>query len=68
MTLAREDANSKLFDICTVADVDADKIVDDSLEEIWKLQFGQHIDAVVWSYVFILNFCSDFEKRFWSIF
>ena len=49
MTLACEDANSKLFDVGTVADVEAEKIVDHSLEEIWKLQFGKHIDAVVWS-------------------
>ena len=37
MTLACEDAISKLVDVVTVADVDAEKRVDDSLVEIWKL-------------------------------
>ena len=41
MTLAFEDANSKLVEIVTVADVDAGKRVDDSLVQIWKLKFGQ---------------------------
>ena len=34
VTLACEDANSKLADIVTVADVDAEKRVDDSLVQI----------------------------------
>ena len=33
-----------------VADVDAQKHVDDGLEEIWKLKFGQDIEAKVWSW------------------
>ena len=41
LALAREDANSNLVDVGTVADVDAEKRVDDNLEEIWKLLFGQ---------------------------
>ena len=41
MTLACEDANSKLVEVVTVADVDAEKRVDDSLVQIWKLKFGQ---------------------------
>ena len=32
MTLAFEDANSKLLDVVSVADVDAEASVDDSLE------------------------------------
>ena len=40
MTLACEDANSKLVEVVTVADVDAEKHVDDSLVQIWKLRFG----------------------------
>ena len=40
MTLACEDANSTLVDVVTVADVDAEKRVDDSLEQIWNLKFG----------------------------
>ena len=34
-TLAFEDSNSKLFDIVSVADVDAEERVDDSLDEIF---------------------------------
>ena len=43
MTLACpcEDVNSKLDEVVTVADVDAEKCVDDSLVQIWKLKFGQ---------------------------
>ena len=42
MTLACpcEDVNSKLDELVTVADVDAEKCVDDSLVQIWELQFG----------------------------
>ena len=39
MTMACEDANSKLVEVVTVADVDAEKRVDDSLVVIWKLIF-----------------------------
>ena len=42
VTLAYEDANSKLVEVDTVADVDALKRVDDSLVHIWKLMFGQY--------------------------
>ena len=37
MTLAFEDANSKLLDVVSVADVDAEERVDDILVEILKL-------------------------------
>ena len=40
VTLACEDASSKLVEVVTVADVDAEKCVDDSLVQIWKLRFG----------------------------
>ena len=40
VTLACEDANSKLVEVVTVADVDAEKCVNDSLVQIWKLRFG----------------------------
>ena len=39
MTLAFEDANSKLVEVVTVADVDAEKHVDESLVQTWKLKF-----------------------------
>ena len=40
MTLACEDVNSKLVEVVTVADVDAEKYVDDILGQNWKLKFG----------------------------
>ena len=57
MTLAFEDANSKLVEVVPVADVDADaeKRLDDSLVQIWKLKFGHKA-----------KFCSDFEHKAWS--
>ena len=45
-TLACEDGNSKLFGVVTVADVDAEKRVDEILIEIWKLKFGQDFGAM----------------------
>ena len=41
MTLAFEDANSKLLDFVSVTDVDAEERDDDSLVEILKLRFGR---------------------------
>ena len=41
MTLAFEDSNSEVFDFNSVADVDAEEGVDDSLVEILKLRFGR---------------------------
>ena len=43
MTPACEDANSKLVEVVTVADVDAEKRVDMCLVQIWKLKFGHKI-------------------------
>ena len=40
MTLACEDANSKL-EVVTVADVDDEDHVGNSLLQIWELTFGQ---------------------------
>ena len=37
VTLACEDAKSKLVEVVTAADVDAKKRVDDSLVQIWKI-------------------------------
>ena len=44
MTLAFEDANSKLLGVVSVADVDAVECVDDSLVEILKLRFGRDLE------------------------
>ena len=41
MTLACGDANSKFVEVVTVADVDDENRVGNSLLEIWKLRFGQ---------------------------
>ena len=40
MTLSCEDANSKLVEVVTFADVDAEDHVDNSLLQIWELTFG----------------------------
>ena len=40
MTLACEDTNSKLVDIVTVANVDDEDRVGNSLLQIWELRFG----------------------------
>ena len=40
MTLVCEDANPKLVDVITVADVDAEDHVGNSLLQIWELTFG----------------------------
>ena len=39
-TLASKDANSKLVEVVTVADVDDEDRVGNSLLQIWKLRFG----------------------------
>ena len=40
MTLAHEDAKSKPVEVVTIADVNAEKRIDNSLMQIWKLRFG----------------------------
>ena len=40
VTLACEDANSKLVEVFTVADVDSEDLVGNSLLQIWELTFG----------------------------
>ena len=52
MALACEDANSKLVDVVTVADVDNEYHVGNGLLQILKLRFGHEV-----------KFCSDFEHR-----
>ena len=55
MTLAYEDAESKLLDVASAPFVDAEERVDDSLVVNLKLEFGidlnfgQSIKAEVWS-------------------
>ena len=40
MTLVCEDGNSKLVEVVTVIDVDAEDNVGNSLSQIWELRFG----------------------------
>ena len=54
MTLACEDGISKLVEGVTVADVDAEKRVGDSLVQFWKLKFVQTLST---------RFGQDFEFR-----
>ena len=58
MTLAFEDANSKLLDVVSVAEVDAKERVDNSLVEIMKLMFEE---------ILKLKICQDFEANLLSI-
>ena len=41
VTLAPDDADSKVLDVVSVADIDAQERVDDSLVDILKLRYGQ---------------------------
>ena len=43
MTLACEDGNSKLVEVVTVVEVDDEKRVDNSLVQIWKVNFGHKV-------------------------
>ena len=40
MTLACEDANSKLVEVVNVADADDENCIGNSLLHIWRLRFG----------------------------
>ena len=44
MTLAFEDAKSKLLDVVSIADVEAEERVDYGLVEILKLRFGREFE------------------------
>ena len=49
MTLACEDANSKLVDVVTVAEVDDEQHIANILVEILTLKIVQDIEVEVWS-------------------
>ena len=40
MTLVCEDGNSRLIEVVTVVEVDDEKHVDNSLVQVWKINFG----------------------------
>ena len=71
MTLACEDANSKLVDVVTVADDDR---VGNNLLQILKLRFGQktkllfRLSAQGLASSLKLKFRRDFEAEVWSVF
>ena len=44
VTLACEVDNSKLVEVVTVAHVDDEKRVDNSLVQIWKVKFGHKVN------------------------
>ena len=76
MTLACEDDNSKLVEVVTVAHVDDEKRVDNSLVQIWKVKFGQQtkflfrfLSTRFQGLVKILKlvFRQDFEAEVWSL-
>ena len=73
MTLACEDANSKLVEAVTVADVDAEDRVGNSLLLIWELTFGPKAKLLFrvceQGLVKILNlkFSQDFEAGVCSV-
>ena len=49
VTLAFEDVNSKLIDVVSVADVDAEECFADRLVEILKLWLGRYFEPEFWS-------------------
>ena len=72
--MACEDANSKLVEFVTVADVDDENRVGNSLLQIWKLRFGQkakllfRLGAQGLVKILKLRFRQDFEAGFCSAF
>ena len=56
MTLACEDANSKLVEVVTVADVDDEDHVGNSLFHTWKLRLGNSlVEMVMFGWDFEVN-------------
>ena len=63
MTLVFEDANSELLVIVSVADVDAEKCVDDSFVKILKVRFGRDFESEFVT-ILKLKIGQDFELYF----
>ena len=74
VTLSCEYANWKLFEVVTVADVDDEDRVANSLLQIWKLRFGLkakllfRLSAQGLVRSLKLKFGRDFETEVWSVF
>ena len=68
-----EDVYSKLVEVVTVAHVDDEKRVDNSLVQIWKVKFGQVFGQTSTRFqglvkILKLMFRQDFEAEVWSLF
>ena len=74
MTLAFEDDNSKLVEVVTVADVDDEDRVGNSVLQIWKLRSGHKVEPLftLWAQGFFkilkLNFRQDLKLEFGQYF
>ena len=74
MTLACEDEYSKLVEVVSVADVDDENPVDNSLLQIWRLRFGHkakllfRLSAQGLVRSLKLKFRRDFDADVWSVF
>ena len=74
MALACGDANSKLVEVVTVADVDDENRVGNSFLQIWNMRFGHkakllfRLSAQGLVKILKLKVRQDFEAEVWSIF
>ena len=70
MALACQDANSKHVDFVTVAHVDAEDHVGNSLLQIWELTFGPKAKLLfrLFAQGLVKIFRQDFEAGFCSVF
>ena len=66
MTLACEDAYSKLVEVVSVADGDDENRVGNSLLQIWKLRFGHR--AKLSFRLSAQGLVRSFEAEVWSVF
>ena len=64
LTLACEDAYSKLVEAVTVSHVDDENRVDNSLVQIWKVKFGHIVKFLL---TLITRFGQDFEAEVLSL-
>ena len=72
MTLACEDANSKLAEVVTVTDIDNVGRVGNSFLQIWRLRFGHKAKLLfrlpAQGLSLKKKFRKDFEADVWSVF
>ena len=68
MTLVCKDANSKLVEVVTVADIDDEDCVGNSLLQIRKLKFGHKAKLLfrLWAQSFGQDFEVEIQAKFWS--